>query len=55
MWVDELKTRYLNEEVEVVRAIESPATPDEYLLPSRMARSCGSQWRGIFPLVLAMS
>jgi hypothetical protein len=32
MWVDKLKAKYLEEEVEVVRVIESPATPDRVCL-----------------------
>jgi len=29
MWQDTLKTKFADEEVEVVRALSSPATPDE--------------------------
>ena len=32
MWQDTLKTKFADEEVEVVRAIESPATPDEAVI-----------------------
>ena len=41
MWQDTLKTKFADEEVEVVRAIESPATPDKV----NIAFSDGSQLR----------
>jgi hypothetical protein len=49
MWQDKLKTRYLGEEVEAVRVIESPATPDAVTIIFPDGSKLQLEVRGNFP------